>query len=190
MAAKAASRSGRRGWVVAGVCVLLWAAGPLAGSGGAQLTVPSSFAAEIQARVCGSLRSLDTAFSAYEPVRQTLASLLVRFGCTIQVPPGSTTTTTGGSTTTTSSTVPTSTVPSSTTTTFHLDCPLPGGGVGPCPTTSTSSFPFPTFTVPTITVPNPNTTIPGSTTTTVHFDCPLPGGGVGPCPTTTTSRVP
>ena len=123
----------------------LWASPSITGVSGA-----AHVGADAQARICSELAGAQARFGDHQSVDQALAARMQRYGCAGSQP---------------SSTV--TTLPGTTTTTFHLDCPLPGGGVGPCPTT----------------------TVLGTTTTSIHFDCPLPGGGVGPCPISTSTTI-
>lgn len=138
-----------------------------------------------QTRVCTQLQRVQERLANHPAARQALAARIQRLRCV-----GPTTTTVGQGTTTT---------------TTHIDCPLPGGGVGPCPTTTvvppgpTTVPPGSTSTVPTTLPPGASTTTtvgPGSgnTTSTVAPPTSAPGGPtttgppttLGPCPTTTT----
>lgn len=103
-----------------------------------------------RARACNQLQAALRRIGNRQAPRQALLSAMNRLGCN-----GSPTTTAVPATTTTS--------------TLFVDCPLPGGGVGPCPTS-------------TITTVSPPTTQPGDTTTTG------PSTTLVPCTTTTTSQ--
>ena len=104
-----------------------WSASPsVTGVSGAAHVTPDA-----QARICSELASAQSRFGHHQSVDEAVAARMRRYGC-----PGSQP----------SSTI--TTLPGTTTTTFHLDCPLPGGGVGPCPTTTTSTIVFPGTTVP------------------------------------------
>ena len=100
-----------------------------------------------QARICEALRSVDAAFAGNDLVRQALAPWLASFACG----PSQPNTTSPGSTTTTTS---------------HFDCPLPGGGVGPCPTTTFTTFPVPTLPPGATTIVTPTTILPPCPSTT------------------------
>lgn len=101
-----------------------------------------------QARICQALLVVRADFGANDFVRQALAPFLARFGCTPT----------------------TTTIASNTTTSTHLDCQLPGGGIGPCPTTTVVTIPPTTF---------PPGTFPTSSTTST----------IPPCPSTTTTTI-
>ncbi len=131
-----------------------------------------------QSRVCAQLQRVQQRLADHPAARRALTSRLQRFGCS-----------TSGPTTTTIA-------QGTTTTTFHLDCPLPGGGVGPCPTTTVVP-PGPTTVPPGSTSTAPTTIGLGPTTTTIGpppTTTATPGGPVttgptttlGPCATTTT----
>lgn len=106
-----------------------------------------------QARICEVLRRLDAAFAGNGFVRQALGPLLTSFGCGPAQP---------------NTTSPAST----TTTTTHVDCPLPGGGVGPCPTTTFTTFPIPTLPPGVTTIAPPTTILPPCPSTTVPTSMP------------------
>lgn len=146
--------------MIAAAILLSLRPGPAAGTGVSAFLPP-----EVQARVCNQLRAYQAAFAAFPSAAQALETALARYGCT-----GS-----GGTTTT---------FPGTTSTTFHEDCQLPGGGIGPCPTTTTSIPNGPstsgpgTTGVPPTTLPPctsttgfPPTTIPGLTTTSTMQTC-------------------
>ncbi len=104
---------------------------------------------QARARACRQLQAALNRVGNRQAPRQALISAMNRLGCN------------GSAATTTS-------VPATTTTSIVVvDCPLPGGGVGPCPTS-------------TITTVSPPTTQPGDTTTTG------PSTTLPPCSTTTT----
>jgi hypothetical protein len=117
-----------------------------------------------QPRVCRSLQAaLDRVGGRRSgAAAQAIAARLQRLGCATTGP-----TSTVGSTPTTIA---------ATTTSVHQDCQLPGGGVGPCPSTTvgtgnpgtTTTIPFPPTSLPGggSTVPSPSTTLPPCTTTT------------------------
>ena len=121
----------------------------------------ASLADDAQSRVCRRLQNALATLGDRESTRQALSSRLELFGCTGPQP-----------------TVTVTTLPATTTTSIHFDCPLPGGGVGPCPTTTT---------VPSTTTSGPTTTTttrPGATTTLP------PPTTLPPCPSTTTTDPP
>ena len=134
-----------------------------------------------QPRVCRSLQAALERVGDRGSAAQALTARLQRFGCA-----------TSG---------PTTTAAGATTTSVHQDCPLPGGGVGPCPTSTTivvvdcigpdgQFIPCPSTTVGPGTTSPPSTIPGGSTTTTVG---PPPGTPTtvvttpGPCSSTSTT---
>ena len=139
--------TGRRRQLRRSAVLLISAAAALTQVHATQAQVPPVTSSIFQARICQALLVARAEFGANDFVRQALAPFLARFGCT-----------------------PTTTIPSSTTTSTHLDCPLPGGGIGPCPTT----------TVVTISP----TTLPPATFPTSSTSSTLP-----PCPSTTTTTI-
>lgn len=108
-----------------------------------------------QTRACSRLEAALARVGSHGSAGQALAARLERLGCAAT-----------GSTTSSSS-------PGSSTTSIHVDCTVPGGGLGPCPTTTTL---FGTTSTAPTTLPGGPTTVPQTTT--------LP-----PCPTTTTSST-
>ncbi len=114
-----------------------------------------------QTRACSQLRAALARVGSNGSAARALTARLQRFGCA-----------TNGPTTTFA-------LPGSTTTSVHQDCVLPGGGIGPCPSTTVQSGnPGGTTTsilFPPTSVPSGPTTVPPSTT--------LP-----PCSPTTTSQ--
>jgi hypothetical protein len=130
-------------------------------------SVSAAQATGAQSRACRQLQAALNRVGDRGSARQALVSRLQRLGCT-----------TSGPTTTAA--------PAMTTTTSHFDCPLPGGGVGPCPTSTTM---FPGSTVP-------GSTVPGGSTTTSFFPGTLAPTSVPPPPTsdptgpTTSSTLP
>jgi hypothetical protein len=130
--------------------------------------------------LCSRLQAAQTRVGDRGLTSDAISSRLERYGCT---------TSTLGPTTTF--------VAGSTTTSIHEDCVLPGGGIGPCPTTTIVG---PPTTVGPGTTIGPGTTLPGggATTTTVGPGTTFPGGGttvpspsttLPPCPITTTSST-
>lgn len=116
-----------------------------------QSPAPAQVPAAYLARVCAALQGVQVAFPGSDVVRQALAPLLARFAC--------------------GPAVSTTAAPGTTTTSVHLDCPLPGGGVGPCPTTTLTTLAPTTLPPGATTVPPPSTTLP-------------------PCPSTTMTSMP
>ncbi|MFN2504859.1 MAG: hypothetical protein ABR540_11660 [Acidimicrobiales bacterium] len=151
-------------WWAVGALLLLFLALPAdAAPSGASASPPTAAIRSVahdvaRARICDRLRRAQSTFGDNPAARQALAAVLARFGCT-GTPPAVTTTS----------------LPGNTTTTSHFDCPLPGGGVGPCPTTTT-------FLSTTTSGPTTTTTLPPGASTTV-----APSTTVPRCPTSTTS---
>ncbi|HYX45132.1 MAG TPA: hypothetical protein VE760_08835 [Acidimicrobiales bacterium] len=108
-------------------------------------SLPSSVGAAqtpgAQTRACSRLQAALARVGNRGSAAQALTSRLQRLGCTTTGP-----TSTFGPTSTT--------VQATTTSVVVVDCPLPGGGVGPCPSTTVAS----------------SSTVPGATTSSV------PGG--------------
>src|SRR5688500_8734119 len=67
-----------------------------------------------QAAICQVLLGVQASVGTNPFIGPALASFLTAFGCT----------------------GPITTFPFPTSTSTHLDCPLPGGGIGPCPSTT------------------------------------------------------
>ncbi len=139
----------------------------------------SAQADDAQTRACNRLQAALTRVGDRGAAANAIAARLQRFGCT---------TSTLGPTTTF--------IAGTTTTVVHQDCPLPGGGVGPCPTTSVVG---PGTTVGPVTTVGPGTTVGtggttstvglGATTTTVGPETTAPGDGTTvPSPSTTLPR--
>jgi hypothetical protein len=133
-----------------GVVLLVGIAAAVSQLQGAQAQTfppPVSF----QAAICQVLLNVQASFGTNPFFGQALAPFVAAFGCT----------------------GPATTIPPLTTTSIHLDCPLPGGGIGPCPST-TIVLPPPPFPTTTFLPPFPPTTFPPPPFPTTSFPPPFP----------------